>query len=260
MLLLLGGAVVIYNMMADRMLQNGLNGLEPPPYILEPRYSVSVITPAYNEEKYIERCLISVQNQTEPVVEHIVTDCSDDSTPEIARGYGAHVLTVPSGNLSGSRNQGARLAKGEILVFLDADSILAPNGIEGFVDTLENGAFLAHPRIHSFYDSWTYNKMFWGPQAIFRPRLWLNGGCEAMPTNKFWEIGGWSSECTGIVSVGGESDCFEGPELGRRVEARWPGSVRFAPVRVATSARRFKQFGIWGSRNSTPVRSVIVAD
>jgi len=51
---------------------------------------VSVLTPAYNEEKYISECIESVQAQTYPNWEYAIVDnCSTDKTVEIARGYAA---------------------------------------------------------------------------------------------------------------------------------------------------------------------------
>ncbi|MBS1266209.1 MAG: Glycosyltransferase AglE [Candidatus Woesearchaeota archaeon] len=89
---------------------------------------VSVIIPAYNEEKYIHRSLGSLKNQTLQDFEVIVVaDSCTDKTEEIARKYGAKVISVNTRNNGKNRNIGAKHAKADILVFLDADVRLSKN-------------------------------------------------------------------------------------------------------------------------------------
>jgi glycosyltransferase involved in cell wall biosynthesis len=85
---------------------------------------ISFIIPTKNEEQVIEKTILSVARYSEPH-EVIVSDAgSTDRTTQIARDLGAQVL-VHSGaerqNISQGRNAGAAAAKGEFLVFLDAD-------------------------------------------------------------------------------------------------------------------------------------------
>ncbi len=93
---------------------------------------ISVIVPAYNEEKYIEKTLRSIKNQrTNLAYEIIVSDCkSNDKTVEIAKQYADKVVTAEKRSIASARNAGAKQAKGEILVFVDADTILMPDYLE----------------------------------------------------------------------------------------------------------------------------------
>ena len=81
---------------------------------------VSIIIPTLNEEEYIGHLLDCLQKQTFNNLEIIVADAnSKDRTVEIAQMYRAKV--VKGGRSAVGRNNGAAVAHGEILLFLDAD-------------------------------------------------------------------------------------------------------------------------------------------
>lgn len=100
-----------------------------------PRLSLCMIV--RDEEECLPRCLASVR---EFVDEIIVTDTgSRDRTPEIAREFGARVVSVPwTGNFSSARNAGLELATGEWILILDADNELLPGHGERIRPLLEN--------------------------------------------------------------------------------------------------------------------------
>ncbi len=84
---------------------------------------LSIIIPALNEEKYLGLLLECIKNQGYKDYEIIVADAgSKDKTVEIAKKYGCKV--VPGGLPGKGRNEGTRVAKGDLLLFLDADCIL----------------------------------------------------------------------------------------------------------------------------------------
>ncbi|MBW2976215.1 glycosyltransferase [Candidatus Woesearchaeota archaeon] len=81
---------------------------------------ISIIIPAWNEEKYLPQLLDSIKNQTYRNYELIVADAgSKDQTVKIAKKYGCKV--VKGGMPAVGRNNGAKAASGNILLFLDAD-------------------------------------------------------------------------------------------------------------------------------------------
>jgi glycosyltransferase involved in cell wall biosynthesis len=93
--------------------------------------SLSVIVPALNEEKYIASTLRSLVEQTCKDFELIVKDgLSVDNTVEIAREYADSVISEKDTSIGEARNQGARYAKGDVLVFVDADTSLDKNALE----------------------------------------------------------------------------------------------------------------------------------
>ena len=95
---------------------------------------VSIIVPFYNVEKYIEKCLQTLVNQTLEDIEIIlVNDGSQDGTEEIAKKYQEQYpkkikyLEKENGGLSDARNYAIPYAKGEYVAFLDSDDYVETN-------------------------------------------------------------------------------------------------------------------------------------
>lgn len=81
---------------------------------------LSIIIPTYNEEKYLPTLLKSIKKQDFKDYEVIVADAnSEDDTVKIAKKYGCRVIT--GGIPAIGRNNGAKVAKGKYLLFLDSD-------------------------------------------------------------------------------------------------------------------------------------------
>jgi len=103
--------------------------------------SVSIIIPARNEEHTLPNLLNSLSGQLSSKDEIIVVnDHSEDRTKEIAEKSGVEVLEslpIPEGWLgkTWACYQGARIASGEILIFLDADTVLEKNGLKKIIET-----------------------------------------------------------------------------------------------------------------------------
>ncbi|HSD98716.1 MAG TPA: glycosyltransferase family 2 protein [Patescibacteria group bacterium] len=92
---------------------------------------VSVIVPFYNEEKHIEQCLQTLKKQTYSKVQLIaVDDGSTDSSRKIAKKYVDILLVQKHQGPGVARNKAARVAKGEILIFADADMYFDINYIK----------------------------------------------------------------------------------------------------------------------------------
>lgn len=99
--------------------------------------TVSVIIPIYNVEKYLERCLDSVVNQTYKNLEIIcVNDCSPDDSCKIVKEYIKKDKRIQllnrekNGGLSAARNSGLEVATGEYIYFLDSDDWIDSDFLE----------------------------------------------------------------------------------------------------------------------------------
>lgn len=97
---------------------------------------ISIIIPTYNEEEYLPNLLNSIKKQDFTDYEVIIADAhSKDNTRKIAKDFGAIVV---DGGLPGvGRNAGAKVAKGEILLFLDSDLELTPKYLNNVIEEFE---------------------------------------------------------------------------------------------------------------------------
>lgn len=106
---------------------------------------VSILMPCYNVEKYVEKALLSILNQTYPTIEVIVVnDCSTDTTGQILdrlaqKDSRINIVTNEKNlKLIKTLNKGVDLCAGEYIARMDADDIAHPTRIEKEVAFLEN--------------------------------------------------------------------------------------------------------------------------
>jgi O-antigen biosynthesis protein len=123
---------------------------------------VSIITPCYNAAPFVAETIESVAAQTYPHIEHIVVDDgSTDGSWEVIQRYADRITAVRlEQNRGGShaRNRGAALARGEFLMFLDADDLISPDAMEALVDTVRERpghiAFCSWHRLREVNGTW----------------------------------------------------------------------------------------------------------
>lgn len=106
---------------------------------------VSVIIPVYNVEKYLEKCLQSVINQTYENLEIIlIDDCSKDGSLEICKNYlqkDKRIILISQQKNSGqvdSYIKGLEIASGESIVFIDSDDWVDLSMIQKLVEKMES--------------------------------------------------------------------------------------------------------------------------
>jgi len=105
---------------------------------------ISFVIPAHNEEALLGRTLASVFDAARVCGRDfeviVVDDASTDRTSDIATAAGAKVVNVDRRQISAVRNAGARAARGDILVFIDADTTLPRPTLAAALRALDRGA------------------------------------------------------------------------------------------------------------------------
>lgn len=104
---------------------------------------VSIVIPCHNAEKHVAEAVRSALAQTyRPVEVVVVDDGSTDGSVEVLKSFGDAIRweTGPNRGACAARNRGAAIARGDLLLFLDADDVLDPRKVEAHVE-----AFARHP-------------------------------------------------------------------------------------------------------------------
>ncbi|MBU1930213.1 glycosyltransferase [Candidatus Micrarchaeota archaeon] len=119
----------------------------------------SVIIPAFNAQKTIQKCLESLQQQNLPRKDYeilVVDDGSTDQTARIVSQFeGVLLLRQKNKGPAVARNQGANHARGDLLVFLDADCVPKKNWLEKMLEPFEDSQVAGvQGRYENSLDSW----------------------------------------------------------------------------------------------------------
>jgi glycosyltransferase involved in cell wall biosynthesis len=111
---------------------------------------VSIITPSFNQAKFLEKTIQSVLGQDYPEIEYIIIDgASTDGSQEIIHKYAehlAHWVSEPDLGQTDAINKGFALAKGEVLAWLNSDDTLEPHAVSEAVAWLQD-----HPEVGMVY-------------------------------------------------------------------------------------------------------------
>jgi glycosyltransferase involved in cell wall biosynthesis len=113
---------------------------------------ISFVIPAYNEEALIGRTLEvlnrAVRNIGEPYEVVVVDDGSSDGTSAIAEARGARLIRVNLRHIAAARNAGANGARGDRLIFIDADTLVNEAVIRAAVEAMNRGAAGGGAAVH----------------------------------------------------------------------------------------------------------------
>jgi len=169
---------------------------------------LSIIIPAYNAEKTIERVLSAIFSQTckQGFEVIVVDDCSKDKTAELAGKFPVQLIKLKQNSGAGrARNQGAKVARGDILVFVDADVILLPSTleqIENFFQTHLDYAGLVGNYTYLSYDQ-NVCSMYHNLFTVYHHELsgydieWFWGALSAIRKEVFDKLGGFREDYYG---------------------------------------------------------------
>ncbi|MEQ1777769.1 MAG: glycosyltransferase [Nitrosomonas sp.] len=163
---------------------------------------LSIIIPAFNEERLIMHCLdsvaesLAVNQKPGFTAEIIVVDNnSTDKTAELATQAGAKVVFEPINQIGRARNSGATVATGEWLLFVDADSLLNPGMVADILNMIESGQYVGCGSVMHMPDL-----PWWGKAAIQLWTVfsvvfhWASGALVVCRADAFREVGGFNQE------------------------------------------------------------------
>jgi glycosyltransferase involved in cell wall biosynthesis len=163
---------------------------------------ISIIVPAFNEERLIADTLRNLKTAAEVFREHrwetelIVCDNnSKDKTAELAREAGAIVVFEPINQIARARNRGALEAKGDWLLFVDADSKPTKELLGEVIDQIESGKYLAGGCVVRLGGDHAVARrliLIWN--FLSRALCLLAGSFIFCEASAFREIGGFSNE------------------------------------------------------------------
>ncbi len=182
----------------------GIRGKERVDVAYRPK--VTVIVPAYDEEKSIADTIKSIQAQTYPIDSLIVVDdCSGDKTGEVAQSLGATVIRTPrnTGTKAKAQNFALQHVNTDVVVTVDADTTLDPKAIEIVIPHLADGktlsacGFVIPKRIKSFWEKARLVQYLYyiglnkAAQAYWRVPLVSSGCFSAYNTKMLKAMGGF---------------------------------------------------------------------
>ena len=207
---------------------------------------ISLIVPAFNEAKYLPRLLDSVEVALRAYrgargdVEVVVADNgSTDGTAAVAVDGGCRVVPAIPRSIGATRNAGARAARGNVLAFVDADSVIHPETFNEIV------ARLGSERVIGGATGVTMER--WSPgiaatYAVLVPLVWATGfdtGVVFCRRADFEAVGGYDERLRFAEDV---AFLYALWRLGRRTHRRL---VRARRAKVVASTRKFDEHGDW---------------
>ena len=157
---------------------------------------VSVIIPAFNEEKFILKTLEELQKSS--FLEIILVDNgSSDNTARIAKALGVTVIDFPDGTIAAVRNRGVKEAKGDVLIFIDSDVRVTSEWHKKLPSVIDfvtaNPLMITGYRYHSPTNSSFLNKYWYSRLSGYKAQ-YINGGNLITSSKLFQLVGGFSED------------------------------------------------------------------
>lgn len=159
---------------------------------------ISFIVPAHNEAYFLGQTLEALRAAATTVGRAfeiiVVDDDSTDATSDIAHSFGARVIPVTHRHIAATRNEGARAARGETLIFVDADTHITAELLSAALLALEKGAAGGGAAVR------LYGTPNWHQRAFVRFLSWvfrwtkIAPGCFVFATRGAFEAAGGFDE------------------------------------------------------------------
>ncbi len=197
---------------------------------------ISLIVPAHNEEELLGRTLESLRQAAQASGRSfeiiVVDDASTDSTGAVAAEHGATVVNVSLRQIGLVRNAGARAATGQILVFVDADTVVPPETIQAALLALDQGAIGGGATITFDQSPERWARTLTGVWNFISRRMRWAAGCFVFVRREAFDaIGGFDVRY------------FIGEEVILSAALKRIGKFVILPQRVSTSPRKVQLHG-----------------
>ncbi|MGH8092071.1 MAG: YpsA SLOG family protein [Chthoniobacterales bacterium] len=209
-----------------KFLRPGANPRPPP--------KLSFIVPAHNEEHELRETLRAAGAAAEASKETyeiiVVDDASTDATADIARQLGARVVPVNRRQIAAVRNAGARVARGDVLFFVDADTHIRPGHVTGALEALAEGYSGGSARL-----TMDGHLPFWA-RTFFRGFCIVYFGLVGLGAGAFIFTRRSSFEAAG----GFDEQYFAGEEVYLTLALKKLGPFKILREPIVTSARKLR--------------------
>jgi glycosyltransferase involved in cell wall biosynthesis len=211
-----------------------------------PRPKISVIIPAFNEERALPHSFELLDRARARLPDDAVEVCvvdnrSTDRTSAIAAAAGARVIGEPKIGISNARNAGAHAARGELLVFIDADAEYGDTLLERIAETMEDercaGGAADAPYEPARNRLVRWYLAFW--RVVGRLLRMSQGTVQFCRPDGFRAIGGYAP----MQYMGEDVDFIW--RLRRYAKRHGQRVVVLTGAGVRQSARRFDQWPLW---------------
>ena len=221
-----------------RIAEPALRQLMPPPRQRQTYVQarmLSVIVPAHNEERYLGRTLEALRNQTYQWFEVIVVanGCTD-RTAQVARGKCQRLIVLSQRSLGVARNLGAKMARGDVLLFLDADTILEPTALHNIAAQFSTADSAGTVKGQPDESRFIYRLLYFFKNLVHRLELHPGSSGVILCWREHFERTGGFDE--GL-------EVRENSELMKRLR-RFGRYRYFGEITATTSMRRFARRGI----------------
>jgi glycosyltransferase involved in cell wall biosynthesis len=205
---------------------------------------LSIIVPAYNEERYLQRCLVSLRRQSQSDFELIVVDNNScDDTVSIAERYADTVLRETEQGYHHAARRGIAESQGILVAVCDADTRYPSDWVATIYAQFRPEDVGIYGSVNFHDGHWLYRAAvrFFCFTVFMRQMRMLgidvcNGFNFVFRKSVYDEVGGYDANLYDKVGLD--------IHLGRRLKRRGP--LRFVPrLQAYTSMRRISDHGLW---------------
>lgn len=154
---------------------------------------LSFVVPAYNEEFELPATLEAIRDAAKDRHHEIIVvdDASTDATAQIAKQAGARLVAINRRQIAAARNAGARVAKGDILFFVDADTQITAKHVRDAVAAMDSGFSGGSARVEPHGPIPRWGRIFIKVFSFFYFGVKLGAGAFMFTTRKnFDAVGG----------------------------------------------------------------------